>query len=317
MSTIFFTKSQSLYPTLLLSEIFSIPTTDMKRTWLLLCYLVFLIDPITNWHFDVLIAAQVHGQETSGYGIDHDQSNDNDQINYIANTGYVLVINNVQFPGRENPVRSGSDEDVERLVDLFRDFRFQIKERRNLERSDMMNLLTDTSEKDFTKYDCFVCVILSHGAQNGIYGTDDQVITLEAITSLFRRDACPSLQGKPKIFLIQACRGTQRDRVSTESDSDPIFYSKPSLPADSDFLICFASAPGHESYREGSIGSWFICAVYKVFKEYAHKEHIMDMMLRVNNEVAGYLSLGGLKQMPCEICMLTKKVFFQRRLSVP
>ncbi|KAK2571523.1 Caspase-3 [Acropora cervicornis] len=112
-------------------------------------------------------------------------------------------------------------------------------------------------------------------------------------------------------------RGTQRDRVSTESDSDPIFYSKPSLPADSDFLICFASAPGHESYREGSIGSWFICAIHKVFKEYAHKEHIMDMMLRVNNEVAGYLSPGGLKQMPCEICMLTKKVFFQQGPNVP
>lgn len=289
----------------------------MKRTWLLLCYLVFLIDPITNWHFDVLVTAHVHGQETSGYGIDHHQSNDNDKINYIANTGYVLVINNVHFPGRENYVRSGSDEDVQRLVDLFQDLRFEIRESRDLERRDMMMLLRDTSARDFTKYDCFVCVILSHGTKDGIYGTDDQVITLEAITSLFRRDACPSLRGKPKIFLIQACRGTQRDLVSTESDSDPIFYSKPSLPADADFLICFASAPGHESYREGSVGSWFIGAVHKVFKEYAHKEHIMDMMLRVNNEVAGYLSLQGLKQMPCEICMLTKKVFFKPRLNVP
>ncbi|XP_015750874.1 PREDICTED: caspase-3-like [Acropora digitifera] len=289
----------------------------MKRTWLLLFYLVFQIDPITNWHFDVLIAAQVHGQEASGYGIVRDQSNDNDQINYIAKTGYVLVINNVQFPGRRNPVRSGSDEDVQRLVDLFQDFRFEIRESRDLERRDMMILLRDTSARDFTNYDCFVCVILSHGEKDGICGTDDEVITLEAITSLFRRDPCPSLQGKPKIFLIQACRGTQRDQVSTESDSDPIFYSKPSLPADADFLICFASAPGHECYREGSIGSWFICAIHKVFKEYAHKEHIMDMMLRVNNEVAGYLSSGGLKQMPCEICMLTKKVFFQQGLNVP
>ncbi|XP_015753707.1 PREDICTED: caspase-3-like, partial [Acropora digitifera] len=261
-------------------------------------------------------SAQVHGQETSGYAIDRDQSDDIDKINYIANTGYVLVINNVQFPGRENPERSGSDQDVERLVDFFRDFRFQIREYRNLERSEMMTLLTETSEKDFKKYDCFVCVILSHGSKDGIYGTDDQVITLEAITSLFRRDACPSLQEKPKIFLMQACRGTQRDLVSTESDSDPILYSKPSLPADADFLICFASAPGHESYREGSLGSWFIYAVHKVFKKYAHKEHIMDMMLRVNDEVAGYFCSQGLKQMPCEICMLTKKVFFQPRLNV-
>ena len=278
----------------------------MKRTWLLLCYLVFLIDLITNWCFDVLIVGQNHGQESSP-----------DDINYLAKTGYVLVINNVMFPARENPERTGSDEDVKRLVDLFRELRFQIKEYRNLERTDMMNFLTETSEKDFSKYDCFVCVILSHGTKDGIYGTDDQVIKLEAITSLFRRDKCPSLQGKPKIFLIQACRGTQRDQVPIESDSEPVLYTNPSLPADADFLICFASAPGHESYRVGLIGSWFISAVYEVFKEYAHKEHIMDMMLRVNNEVAGYLSTQGHKQMPCEICMLTKKVFFQPRLNAP
>ncbi|XP_015780504.1 PREDICTED: caspase-3-like [Acropora digitifera] len=286
----------------------------MKRTWLLLCYLVFLIDPITNWHFDVLIAAHVHGQETSGYGIDRDQSNDNDQINYIAKTGYALVINN----GRESPVRSVSDEDVKMLVDLLWDFGFQIRESRDLERRNMMNLLKDTSEKDFTKYDCFVCIILSYGPKDRIYGTDDQVITLEAITSLFHRDACPSLQGKPKIFLFQACRGTQRDWVSTESDSDPICYSKPSLPPYADFLICSASAPGHENYWKDSVGLRFIRAVHKVFKKHAYKEHIMDMMLRVYDEVAGYLSIQGLKQMPCEIyCMLTKKVFFQPRLNVP
>ena len=253
-----------------------------------------------------MITAQAHGQESSDY-----------DINYVAKTGYVLVINNVIFPGRENSVRTGSDEDVDRLVDLFYSFRFLIKKYRNLERNDMMNLLTHTSEKDFSKYDCFVCVILSHGSKDGIYGTDDQVIKLEAITSLFRRNESPTLQGKPKIFLIPACRGTQGDQVCTESDSEPVLFSNPSFPIDADFLICFASAPGHESYRKGSVGSWFISSVCKVFKEYANKEHIMDMMLRVNNEVADYLSMQGLKQMPRAICMLTKKVFFQPRLNVP
>ena len=232
---------------------------------------------------------------------------------YIARSGYVLVINNYIFPQRADVERTGSNDDVRNLTNLFDDFGFRSRVQNNQTGSEMLSLLKETAEKDFSKYDCFVCVILSHGSKDGIYGTDEEVINIEAITSLFRRNECPSLEGKPKIFLIQACRGNQRDRVPVESDSDPMVFSNRSLPADADFLICFASAPGHQSYRQASLGSWFINSVFEVFKEHAEREHIMDMMLRVNNQVAGYFSRDGLKQMPCQVCMLTKKVFFQPR----
>ena len=104
--------------------------------------------------------------------------------------------------------------------------------------------------------------------------------------------------------------------VPVESDSDPVVFSNRSLPADADFLICFVSAPGHQSYRQASLGSCFINAVFEVFKEHAEREHIMDMMLKVNNQVAGYFSKDGLKQMPCQVCMLTKKCFFNQDIAV-
>ena len=253
--------------------------------------------------FLFLFTAHVYCQESAGDG-----------LNYVARSGYVLVINNYLFPQRVDVERTGSNDDVKNLTNLFDDFNFRSRIHDNLTRSEMLTLLTDTAERDFSKYDCFVCVILSHGSKDGIYGTDDEVINIEAITSLFRRDECPSLEGKPKIFLIQACRGNQRDRLPVESDSDPVVVvSSPSLPSDADFLICFASAPGHQSYRHPSLGSWFISAVFEVFKEHAGKEHIMDMMLRVNNQVAEYFSREGLKQMPCHVCMLRKKVFFEPR----
>jgi len=181
--------------------------------------------------------------------------------------------------------------------------------------SQMIKLLQTTAEKDFSRYDCFVCAILSHGKKDGIYGTDEELIKIEAITSLFRRNECPSLEGKPKIFLFQACHGSRRDTVPVESDSDPIPLTSSSLPADADFLICFASAPDHESYRQAHLGSWFISSVVDVFKEYAEREHLMDMMLRVNNRVAGFYSKEGLKQIPCQVCMLQKKVFFDPKYS--
>ena len=203
------------------------------------------------------------------------------------------------FPGRDDVERTSSNGDVKNLINLFDDFGFRQRLEHNQSGSQMLELLRGTAEKDFSRYDCFVCVLLSHGTKDGIYGTDLQVmIKTETITSLFQRNQCPSLEGKPKIFLIQACHGQ---------------LSSSLLPADADFLICFA--PGHQSYHQALLGSWFISSVFDVFKEYAEREHLMDMMLRVNNRVAGFYRKKGLKQMPCQVCMLRKKVFFDPKYS--
>ena len=238
------------------------------------------------------------------------QESSGDDINYEATSGYVLIIHNNIFPQRENVERTGSYEDVWNVKSLFDNFNFRTLVYGNLTTSKMLKLLTDTSEKDFSRFDCFVCVILSHGSNDGIYGTDDEVIKVEEITKLFRRNGCPSLEGKPKIFLIQACHGFEQDRVPIiGSDGEPIL--SPSLPGDADFLICVASAPGYQRYRQRKPGSWFISSVVDVFKECAEKQHLMDMMLRVNNRLAQFS-----KQMVYyQVCSLTRKVFFYPRYS--
>ncbi|PFX29334.1 Caspase-3 [Stylophora pistillata] len=238
-----------------------------------------------------------------------------DDIDYKVKSGYVLVIHNFIFPKRQDSARHGSEQDVKNLLSLFDDFNFKSRMVENFTQSQMVDILNETAAKDFSRYDCFLCIILSHGLKDGIYGTDEEVIKIEGITSYFRRDACPSLEGKPKIFLIQACRGTQQDRVPIESDSEPVPYASSSLPADTDFLICFASAPGHQSYRQYDLGFWFISTVVAIFKEYAEREHLMDMMLRVNDRVAQFYSKGGLKQIPCQVCLLRRKVYLSPRYN--
>lgn len=175
----------------------------------------------------------------------------------------------------------------------------------------MLKLLTDTAEKDFSRFDCFVCVILSHGSKNGIYGTDEQVIKVEAITKLFRHNECPSLEGKPKIFLIQTCHGFRLDREAIESDSELIPFSSLSLPADADFLICLASFPEHQSYRQERTDTSFISSLVDVFKECAEEKHLMDMMFRVKTRVTQFSK----KMVYHQVCLLTRKVFFDLKIS--
>jgi caspase 3 len=58
------------------------------------------------------------------------------------------------------------------------------------------------SKEDHSKRSSFICVILSHGEEGVIYGTNGPV-NLKKLTSFFRGDYCRTLTGKPKLFIIQ------------------------------------------------------------------------------------------------------------------
>jgi len=58
------------------------------------------------------------------------------------------------------------------------------------------------SREDHSDADCFICVILSHGEEGIIYGTNG-TLKLQYLIEMFKGDRCPSLAGKPKLFFIQ------------------------------------------------------------------------------------------------------------------
>ena len=64
--------------------------------------------------------------------------------------------------------------------------------------------MQEVARVDHANKDCFVFAILSHGDEGCVYGTDGTVESKELV-DLFRGDTCPSLAGKPKIFIFQVC----------------------------------------------------------------------------------------------------------------
>src|SRR5690349_3057635 len=67
---------------------------------------------------------------------------------------------------------------------------------------------------DHSKYDCFVCCIMSHGGEGDVIAAyDDTYAFRHEIRDKFTTDKCPSLAGKPKIFIIQV--SIKYDDVST------------------------------------------------------------------------------------------------------
>ena len=62
---------------------------------------------------------------------------------------------------------------------------------------------------DHRDADAFIFAIFSHGAEGYILGTDAGKVKISDIEEAFDGKHCPALAGKPKVFLIQACQGSE------------------------------------------------------------------------------------------------------------
>jgi len=95
---------------------------------------------------------------------------------------------------------------AEILRKLFNtDLKFSVEVHKDLTRDTLERLLLTTSEIDHSDFDAFVCCLLTHGRVGVLYTSDAMPIRILDIVEYFNDDHCVSLQGKPKMFFIQAC----------------------------------------------------------------------------------------------------------------
>lgn len=150
--------------------------------------------------------------------------------------------------------RSGTLTDRDNLVQVFKWLEYEVEVHDNLEGHQMWKVLNEYSQKDHTKYDSFVVCVLTHGSYNGLYGVDGKSIPVTQLIQLFSGVVCPSLGGKPKIFIMQACRGSRDDEGYQHDSSSPQEdyweklkrdYASPFKdPNETDFFIGYATPPG-------------------------------------------------------------------------
>lgn len=124
--------------------------------------------------------------------------------------GICTIINNKSFSNMNE--REGTDADAAALQQLFTHFGFYTSRYNNLTGNQMRRLFKKVAAEDHTKYDCLVVAVLTHGTKGKLYGTDGRLVPVEEVTEFFSGNKCPSLAGKPKVFLLQACRGERKDK---------------------------------------------------------------------------------------------------------
>ncbi|XP_045292435.1 uncharacterized protein LOC123575783 isoform X3 [Leopardus geoffroyi] len=97
---------------------------------------------------------------------------------------------------------------------------------------------------------CCLVTLMSHGEKGFIKMKDGERVSLEDIFEMFNNKNCPALQEKPKIFIIQACRGD------------------------------------HVALRHPRTGSVMIEAMAEVFKQHGNKWHIADFFTKIRIQLS-------------------------------
>lgn len=208
------------------------------------------------------------------------------------------MLSNVHFTGEKDlEFRSGGDVDHTTLVTLFKLLGYNVHVLHDQTAQEMQEKLQNFAQLPAHRVtDSCVVALLSHGVEGGIYGVDGKLLQLQEVFRLFDNANCPSLQNKPKMFFIQACRGDETDRGvdqqdgknhtqspgCEESDAGKEELMKMRLPTRSDMICGYACLKGNAAMRNTKRGSWYIEALTQVFSERACDMHVADMLVKVN-----------------------------------
>ena len=76
----------------------------------------------------------------------------------------------------------------------------------NLTADMITEIVYDFSKEDNSQSEMSVVVVMSHGDEGVLYGSDGLPVQDEALLTMFNNQNAPQLKGKPKFFVFAHCR---------------------------------------------------------------------------------------------------------------
>nr|AEK20829.1 caspase-4 [Lymantria monacha] len=238
----------------------------------------------------------------------------------------LVIFNQENVDGHQR--RLGTERDVESLTKTFENFGFEVVEHKDLTKDEVFKELKTFTDRDFTDYGCVAVAVLTHGSNDGLLRARDQQYSEIEIINYFKVLNRPTLVTKPKIIIIQACRGTRivpgtpvflsgKVRKDVDDELEPYI-----LPVEADMLILHSSYGGSPSHRNELHGTWFIQALCNKINTLAPTEDLESIITEVKRDVAinkqheeynkKTLQLDINKQMPVTTSTLIRKLFLRK-----
>ena len=230
-----------------------------------------------------------------------------------AKRGIALVININKYEPNPSKIkeREWSIKDVENLTKTLNYLEFDLELEENLKKSQIEQRLQQIASINHEHFDCFLCVVMSHGNDDSFSTSNSELMSFEEIMEPIK--SCRPLMNKPKMFFFQVCRGEKEMKSrsnstsSTESRSGAKMSDKAVITSsklnddnknvatnfvgESDLLIYYSTLPDHYSYSnnlaDGTIFISSFCDVLNdAYKKLPNNLSLAQMITKINESVS-------------------------------
>ncbi|KAM6158572.1 uncharacterized protein ACDL77_023106 [Rhynchocyon petersi] len=236
-------------------------------------------------------------------------------------TRLALIICNTEFESLSK--RTGAEADINGMELLLQGLGYKVIVKQGLTASDMTaELKAFAVRPEHERSDSTFVVFMSHGIRDGICGKNHSektrdILDVNTIFQMLNTRNCPKLQDKPKVIIIQACRGESRGDVwlkdsatiSANSSSEDIDgYEDDAIRrshVEKDFIAFYSSTPENVSWRHPTYGSCFISRLIEYLQEHAANCHLQAIFQKVQRSF----------EMPDDKVLMEKRKLFIQSMT--
>ncbi|XP_031206012.1 caspase-14 [Mastomys coucha] len=213
--------------------------------------------------------------------------------------------------------RKGSEVDMDALESMFHYLKFESTMKRDPTAQQFLDELDEfqqTIDNWKEPVSCAFVVLMAHGEEGLLKGEDEKMVRLEDLFEVLNNKNCKALRGKPKVYIIQACRGEHRD-LGEELGGDEVAVIKnnpQTIPTYTDAIHIYSTVEGYLSYRHDEKGSGFIQTLTDVFVN--RKGSILELIEEVTRRMANteVMQEGKPRKVNPEVqSTLRKKLYLQ------
>ena len=199
--------------------------------------------------------------------------------------GQAVIFNFIGETDKPKHFPDGSRKSVRKFVDTFESLGYDVYKHAFLSPEEMIKRLTENiKEKD----DSFVCCIMAHG-KPGVICADGGEVKIKDLQKEVG-EKCLKLRQKPKIFIIQACRGLDADEpmappAQDEAEEDEALSAQ--LSREADFYVAYSTTEDHITLINPRDGCLYLNTLCTVFKERADYLTLDEMVTEVHHTLEG------------------------------
>ncbi|XP_012584780.1 PREDICTED: caspase-13-like [Condylura cristata] len=213
----------------------------------------------------------------------------------VGRTRLALIICNTEF--EQLSYRHGAEHDIRGMQALLKSLDYTVDVKEQLTATAMEDALREFAARpEHRSSDSTFLVFMSHGTLEGICGIKHgeknlDMLPNDTIFQIFNTRNCTSLKDKPKVVIIQTCRGERLGAtvVSDDSGASADSSSPENVEDDAvcrthvekDFIAFYSSTPHTKSWRDTTRGSYFILELITCLQNYAWCCHLLEVFQKV------------------------------------